>query len=193
MTDFCMLVNKKYPLPSNYVPTNLVDSSSPNLDFILDPNEKILIVEDVLIAFNQLKEAGLKDGHHIEIESGYRSYHYQEKLRKHYIATKGEEWTRKYVALPGTSEHQTGLAIDFLLVRNSKLIEEMNDDDKEVHWVHQNAHLYGFIIRYPKNKERITGYSYEPWHLRYVTKKTAIFLKENNITLEEYFQNKKDN
>lgn len=181
-----MLVNKQIPLPKSYIPTNLVYSNSLNSEFILDPNQKILVVDEVLLAFNNMQADLSKKGLHIEIESGYRSYAYQKQLMDNYLSTKGQEWVNSYVAQPGTSEHQTGLAIDFLLIRDGKLVIEMNDNDAEVLWVHQNAYKYGFIIRYPKNKESITGYKYEPWHLRYVGPTLAQHLRHEDLTLDEY-------
>lgn len=186
LTNFSILVNKQTPLKESYVPENLVDTNSPNIEFILDPSQKILVVNEVLTAFEKLQIAGKERGFYIEIESGYRSYTYQKQIMDNYLSTKGDEWVNDYVACPGTSEHQTGLAIDLLLVRDGKIVVGMNENDPEVNWVHKNAYKYGFIVRYPKNKEHITGYRYEPWHLRYVGKNLASYLKNENITLEEY-------
>lgn len=186
LTNFSILVNKQNPLVEDYVPENLVDTHSPNIEFMLDPSQSILVVDEVLTAFTELQIDGKEKGFNIEIESGYRSYTYQKQIMDNYLSTKGEEWVYNYVASPGTSEHQTGLAIDLLLVRDGQFVIEMNEGDPEVVWVHQNAYKYGFIIRYPKNKEHITGYKYEPWHLRYIGKKLATYLKHKNITLDEY-------
>ena len=92
-----------------------------------------------------------------------------------------------YVAPPGTSEHQTGLAIDFASFQDGKYQEALTE--KEIEWLQNNAHRFGFILRYPKGKESITGYNYEPWHYRYVGDLSYI-LYNFDITLEEYYLKK---
>ena len=88
---------------------------------------------------------------------------------------------------PGTSEHNTGLAFDFIITNNKNSLKTNYDSD-EYFYLENIAYLYGFIIRYPKDKEEITGYNYEPWHLRYVGQELAKYLKKNNLTLEEYYE-----
>ena len=99
------------------------------------------------------------------------------------INEKGIVYADKCSARPGHSEHQTGLSIDVMGSNNDYNIF---DKSKEFKWMKDNAHKYGFIMRYPKNKEYITGFKYEPWHYRYVGIDTAQKIYENNITLEEY-------
>ena len=104
------------------------------------------------------------------------------------VKEKGDE-AYKLVALPGTSEHQTGLAVDFAYYENGIYNDDVKEDDKEAIWLKNNCWKYGFILRYPKGKEHITGYKFEPWHFRFVGPKLAKKIYEENITLEEYYQN----
>lgn len=194
-----ILVNKKNPLMKDYVPKNLVFTKSKIKPFVSQESDHLL-VEEVLVQFNKLKEEALLSGYAIEISSGYRSYEYQEEVLKHYLDIHGER-VYDFVALPGTSEHQTGYALDFLPYRKKRRSEmteyEINQFDlleKEIYqWVEKNAHLYGFIIRYPISEDNdlekphhITGYKYEPWHLRYVGIDIAKYIFKNKLTLEEY-------
>ncbi|WP_143602654.1 M15 family metallopeptidase, partial [Floricoccus penangensis] len=113
--------------------------------------------------------------------SGYRSYGVQSQLYQSYVNRDGRYLADTYSARPGHSEHQTGLVFD-LINWNGALIESNN----EATWIAQNAHKYGFIVRYPRGKEYITGYQYEPWHLRYVgNKATSIY--NSGKSLEEYY------
>ena len=141
-------------------------------------------------AWLKLKKAVAKKGYCIEIESAYRSYDYQKELLDNLIAEKGAEYAYNAVAKPGHSEHQTGLALDYCIFRDGKyLIEKDIDLTEESIYTNAIAHLYGFILRYPKGKEDITGYMYEPWHLRYVDKDLAVYLYQKNLTLDEYYYN----
>lgn len=154
-----LIVNKKIGLPKDYNPG---------------------ISKRMLIAYYLMKLCALKDGAKLKIISGFRSYDYQEKIYNIYVKEFGEEKTNTFSAKPGHSEHQTGLAID---------ICEDSDNfigTKEDIWLQENAHKFGFIIRYPKGKEYITGYKYEPWHLRYVGRKHAKIIFTKGLTLEEY-------
>ena len=117
--------------------------------------------------------------------SGYRSEEEQEEIYNNSILENGIEFTQKYVARPRESEHQTGLSID---VTNER--RNFTKKCKEAKWLASNAYKFGFILRYPKGKEYITGTSYEPWHIRYVGKKAAKEIFQNRITLEEYLKNK---
>lgn len=178
--DYNILVNKDNPLPRAHIPNNLTDANSKY-------KNNILIDKKVKESFNKLKEEGLKQNYHIDIESGYRDYDYQEKIYNKLIEEKGFTYAITRIAEPGKSEHQTGLAIDFCIYRDEKsYIENDIKDFEETKWIHQNAHKYGFILRYPEGKEDITKYSYEPWHLRYIGE-LASYLYENNLTLEEYY------
>ena len=137
-------------------------------------------------AFKKFQKYAMEKGFNIEIESGYRSIEYQQKIYNNCINKKGIEYTKKYVATPGYSEHHTGLALDICLFQNDKYIIEHNLPEKFILFLQDNAHKFGFIIRYPKGKESITDYNYEPWHIRFVGEKIAQIIYENNLTLEEY-------
>lgn len=181
--DYNILVNKDNPLPRAHIPNNLVEVQSKYKD-------NILIDKEVNEAFEKLKKEASKNGYYIDIESGYRSYDYQEKIYNKLLEEKGFSYAVTRIAEPGKSEHQTGLAIDFCVYKEEKSYIEYDIRDlEETEWVHNNAHKFGFIIRYPEGKEDITKYNYEPWHLRYV-KDIATYLYTEKITLEEYYSNK---
>lgn len=181
--DYRILVNKDNPISRAHIPNNLVCAESKYKD-------NVYIDKKVKEAFDKLKKDALKKGYQLDIESGYRDYDYQEKLYNKLEAEKGFTYAITRVAKPGTSEHQTSLAIDFCVYKDDKCyIEHEIEEMEETKWVHQNAHKYGFILRYPEGKEDITKYSYEPWHLRYVGE-LANYLYKNKLTLEEYYLNK---
>ncbi len=154
-----LIVNKDIGLPKDYNPG---------------------LSKKLLAAYYLMKICSLKDGAKLKIISGFRSYDYQEKIYNIYVKEFGEEKTNTFSAKPGHSEHQTGLAID-LCEDSDKFI-----GTKEDIWLQKNAYKFGFIIRYPKGKEKITGYKYEPWHLRYVGRKYAKVIFTRGLTLEEY-------
>ena len=183
------LVNKDNPLDKVFVPESLTitDENENNFHNYINPKNKPCVNSLVVDDLNKLLEAAKKEGYNIVVDSGYRSYEYQEKVWEQCIKDKGLEHTLKYVAKPGFSEHQTGLAIDFGCFRNNKYIDELDENDPEEIWLLNNAYHYGFILRYPLGKENITGYNFEPWHFRYVGPKLSKYLYENNLTLEEFY------
>ena len=119
--------------------------------------------------------------------SGYRSYERQKSIYNRNVALHGKKATDALSAKPGSSEHQTGLTIDVSASSVSYLLTQRFADTKEGKWLAKNAHKYGYIVRYPKGKSKITGYSYEPWHIRYVGVTVATYLYKNKLTLEEYY------
>ena len=138
--------------------------------------------------FHQMVEAAADEGLKIVMTTAYRSYGFQQVLWNNYVAKDGEAAASKYSARPGTSEHQSGLAVD---VSSPSVSYELTRDfagTEEGKWLADNAHRFGFIIRYPLGKEDITGYMYEPWHLRYVSPSVAGEIYEAGITLEEYLE-----
>ncbi len=187
--DFEILVNQKHPLPKNYVPSNLVitDNNEQNFHHYKNENLKPMIHEVVFEKFKKLQEDASMDGVFVIIDSGYRSYEYQKKVFDSLVSEKGLEYAKKFVAQPGCSEHQTGLAFDFAVLRNGVYSDDIKEEDKESKWMKENAYRYGFILRYPKGKESITDYSFEPWHYRYVGEDLAKYIDQNRLTLEEYF------
>lgn len=150
--------------------------------------EVIVVEKETLAAFLNMREDMLKLGINVDLDSGYRSIARQRELEKEFLATKGEEYTLKYVAKPGYSEHHTGLAIDIILIKDGKALDDsLTFDNSDIKFVQENAYKYGFILRYPLGKEKITGYNYEPWHFRYIKDiDIAKYIFDKNICFEEY-------
>jgi zinc D-Ala-D-Ala carboxypeptidase len=124
---------------------------------------------------------------HLFAVSGYRSYQRQDDNFHNKVNKIGEEAAAKIVAYPGNSEHQTGLAMDISSQSANFKLTEQFGGTPEGKWLMENAHRFGYILRYPKGLETITGYNYEPWHYRYVGLKAAAEIYKNQLTLEEYF------
>lgn len=175
-----LIANKHYFLGSDYVPENM---SKINSDCSNGSNS--YMVEEAKLAFESLCRAASNQGYRIRSISAYRSYSYQNTLYNNYVARDGKSKADTYSARPGYSEHQTGLATD---VDNYSTTFTSFDKTKEYSWMQDNAYLYGFILRYPKDKVDITGYQYESWHYRYVGTDIAKYIHENNITYEEYYE-----
>lgn len=181
------LVNKQQALPASYTPTDLV---SPNVAFSFGNAdiEKRYIRQEAALALEEMFTAASNNGISLYAVSGYRSFYRQEAIFNAEVKAVGEEKAKQLVAVPGQSEHQTGLAMDISSKSvNFELVEAFGETE-EGKWVESNAHHFGFIIRYPKGKEAITGYQYEPWHLRYVGKEKAKIIFEKNMSLEEFFE-----
>ena len=160
--DGVLVVNKTYSLPDDY--GNGLTSTTTN-------------------AFYKMQAASKLENLNIYLSSGFRSYSTQDRIYNNYVARDGKMAADTYSARPGYSEHQSGLAFD---------VNQINDtfnDSAEAKWLANNCYKYGFILRYPKGKEDITGYKYESWHFRYVGVELATKLYNNGnwITLEEYF------
>lgn len=180
-----VLVNKEYCLPEDYVPKDLV---VPNIPFQIDgESEKKHMRREAAEAIEKLFAAALEEGHVLYGISGYRSYERQKEIFLNNIVHKGKAHTLKYSAAPGTSEHQTGLAMDVSAKSVSYKLVAAFAKSKEGKWLAENAYKFGFIIRYPKDQYEITGYAYEPWHIRYVGVDLAHYLYTNNMTMEEYY------
>lgn len=178
-----VLVNKYNKLNENYIADDL---ELINSKFSL--NEQYLRKEANLM-FNKMCEDASLLGYKIYAGSSYRSYAYQNELYNNYVLKDSFINAETYSARAGFSEHQTGLAVDIL---NEKW-QYLNEEDIEYKWLIDNSYKYGFILRYPKDKEIITGYIYEPWHFRYITKDIAKILYNDNITYEEYVAKKQAN
>lgn len=177
---FLMIVNKYYYLDKDYYYGELV-----TMDKAYDNKNGSKLNKTAYEAFKTLVDDAEKEGYHIRNNSAYRSYNTQSGLYNNYKSSNGLTWADKWSARPGYSEHQTGLALD-VGVKNEYSLGKF-ESSPEFTWMKDNAHLYGFILRYPKGKEYITGYGYEPWHYRYVGKDVAKYIYENNITFEEYY------
>ena len=157
--DGILIANKTYSLPKTYAPG--VDTEANN-------------------ALKSMFAGASKEGVSLWVTSGYRSYETQSTLYNNYVARDGKEEADRYSARAGHSEHQTGLAFDL----NS--LEQSFGQTKEGKWLADNCHKYGFIIRYPEGKEEITGYMYEPWHVRYIGVDKATEVYESGLCLEEF-------
>lgn len=188
--DVTVLVNKKNMLDSSYVPLKMyvVDENEGNFHQFKDASLKPMLRSDIKEYVDKLINDAQGLGLPIIVDSGYRSYNYQQVVLDALIKEKGNE-AFKLVALPGASEHQTGLAIDFAYYENGIYNDDVKENDKEAIWLKNNAWKYGFILRYPKGKENVTGYNFEPWHFRFVGLKLAKYLFKNDLTLEEYYKN----
>ena len=153
-------------------------------------NEKTIFVENETFRHFEMLRAHLKiDGINIDIDSGYRSLEAQEDLFLKFMKKYGLDYAESIVAMPGTSEHHTGLALDINIMKDGKWLIENDDLMKEVdifNKIHKDLKYFGFILRYPKGKEGITGYPYEPWHIRYVGEDIAMNI--GDLTLEEYLE-----
>lgn len=154
-----LIANKTYRLPEDY---------NPGLD------------SEAESAFNTLSEAAANQGLDIYFSSGFRSYETQVRIYGSYVDSYGKESADTFSSRPGYSEHQTGLAIDV------NTIDDSFAGTPEAEWLAKHAHEYGFIIRYPKGKESITGYKYEPWHIRYLGVEKATEVYNSGLTLEEF-------
>lgn len=175
--DIDVLVNKNNKLDKNYVPYDLEKIS------ILYSNDDKYMRKEAKEAFENLSMDAKRKGYRVVATSTYRSYDYQEKLYNHYVEEYGLEYADSCSARKGHSEHQTGLAVD---VEGTDSDYNDFEDTKDFTWMKDNAHKYGFILRYPKDKTHITGFKYEPWHYRYVGKEIATYIYEHNLCLEEY-------
>lgn len=175
--DILVLVNKNNKLNKNYIPNDL---EKINLKYA---TEEKYLRKEAKVSFERLSEEARLRNYSIVAVSTYRSYEYQDKLYNYYVETKGIEYADLCSARPGHSEHQTGLAVD---VMGSNKDYDRFEESIEFIWMRDNAHKFGFILRYPKGKEHITGFKYEPWHFRYVGIDIATEIYQNNLTLEEY-------
>ncbi|MFC6333969.1 D-alanyl-D-alanine carboxypeptidase family protein [Paenibacillus septentrionalis] len=180
-----VIVNPNYKLPDNYEPDDLV---YPEVRFIFNEKiEKRMLREEAAKALESMFEAAEVDGIYLAGVSGYRSHSTQTALFNRYVERDGYDVAKTYSAEPGTSEHETGLAIDVTSSDGKCAAQDCFGGTVEAIWLENNAQAYGFIIRYPKGKEDITGYKYEPWHIRYVGVELAQQLHEQGLTLEEYY------
>ncbi|MEG0410834.1 MAG: M15 family metallopeptidase [Erysipelotrichaceae bacterium] len=185
--DVTMLINKYHKLPDDYQPENLV--ATPNActnEYSCFPNNQY-IVKEAGDSFQKLIDLANQEGVKITAIASLRDYAYQMNLYNYYLNANGLEYADRYFARPGQSEHNSGLAIDITL-------DGMDYTTIESHpkyrWLIDQISDYGFVLRYPKDKETVTGFSHESWHLRYVGKTCAKVLEMNNWTLEEYYARK---
>ena len=177
-----VLINKEYYLPSTFIPDDLREVN-------VRKSKSIQLVSHVAEKTEEMFADAEKDGLIMYLASGYRSFSYQEGIFNRRVANKGLESTLKIVAMPGQSEHQTGLAIDITSEAMGYGLEQSFDQQPEFEWMINNCYKYGFILRYRKGKEDITKYVYEPWHYRYIGDiELAKYIMDNELVLEEYFK-----
>ena len=174
-----MLTNKFYSLDNSYNSDNMVKISK---EYSYGDNQ--MVTSETFDAFLSMFKAAKKENLTLIINSSYRSYEDQEAIYNEYKNTRGEEYANKIAAKAGFSEHQTGMAVDIQTYGSTANTFESFDEFK---WLQDNAHKYGFILRYPKDKEYLTGYEYESWHYRYVGIEAATYIYKNNITFDEYY------
>ena len=173
-----MLVNKHRHLSEDFKPNDLVEAS---LDYASE--REIYLSRLAYNAFKEMSDAASREGYGIVINSAYRSYQDQQDISDLYLRAYGQEYVDKYIAKPGYSEHQTGLAMDV----GSRSVN-IFANSKEYGWMLENAYKYGFILRYSKRDENLTGFRFEAWHYRYVGKEIAKYCHDHNdMSLEEYF------
>ncbi len=181
MSKFSILVNRERPLPKGCIPQNLTE---PAIPFQAPPGDaKRLLVREGCCRqklFARAREEGLC----LCGISGYRPYTRQSEL---YRAALAKNTSMTAVAPPGCSEHQTGLALDVSCPSEDYELEETFALTPEGKWLNTYASHFGFILRYPKGKESVTGFPYEPWHIRYVGDPLALYLSLTGLTLEEYY------
>lgn len=181
-----LLVNKQYYLPADYVPPDLTKPDIP-FSFSGDLPQRYMRKE-AADALSRLYQQAVAEKITLVGVSGFRSYQTQKAIFDQKAKAEGEEKANQFSARPGESEHQTGLAIDISSPSVGNQLTQSFGQTKEGLWLAENAPKYGFIIRYLKGKEDITGYMYEPWHIRYVGIETAQAIASQNITLEEYLK-----
>lgn len=186
MKSYHILVNRSHRLSAKEEPGDLVEP-----DVIFAPEtygEKRLLRKQAAWNLEHLFARAQEQGIVLAAVSGYRSFQRQQEIYETSLKNRGIAHTEQYIAPPGGSEHQTGLAMD---ISGKEMHYELKEEFEQTQagiWLKKNASLFGFIIRYPRGKEKITGYAYEPWHIRYVTKELAYYLMKMELTLEEYHQ-----
>ncbi len=182
--DYLVLVNKENRIPDNW------EENISLINIVDVDGEKTKLEKETLDKFYELRQAAKRIGLEIEINSAYRSVERQEEIAKELETEKGPEYVQLYVATPGYSEHHTGLAVDVALRQNGQKVIE-NEEGTVKLQMYEKLHTiladHGFILRYPRGKEEITGYRYEPWHIRYIQDiEKAHDIMDNNECLEEY-------
>lgn len=180
--NYSMLVNKYYKLEKDYEPKDLVTIKT---DYAWGAYGENKIREEVYNAFIDMWNVAKESDIHLMINSSYRPYTDQERVYNNYKESRGETGADAIAARPGYSEHQTGLALDIFCTTNSSTKTFADSDAYK--WLLENAHNFGFILRYPEGKEDITGYAFESWHYRYVGKDLAAKIYNEDITFDEYY------
>ena len=181
-----VLVNKENKIKDNFL-SKIELITTKDVD-----GEEIQVEKETYNAYLELKKFLETKNVIIGISSAYRSKDYQQDIYESFIEKYGKDYADKVVAPVGCSEHHTGLALDINIMKDGKWPEinpELMEDEESYKAIHQYLANYGFILRYPEGKESVTGYPYEPWHIRYVGNPVAKIITKNNYTLEEYLNN----
>ncbi len=173
--DLTIIVNKYHHVSKDYVPSDM--------KVLFDSTNNAKLIGVAADAYKLFIEAAKKDGITLQSTTAYRSYSFQNTLYTNYVAEDGKEKADTYSARPGSSEHQLGLAVDL----NDPNYSAARLSDKDYEWVLNNSYKYGFILRYTKDNEPITGYMEEPWHIRYLGIDLATKVHDSGLTYEEYY------
>lgn len=196
---YLLLVNRSHPLPPDEIPADLTEIAGTRADGRPPQKMRACAAKALDALFLEADALGYldrvsEDGRTFSVTSGYRSYSYQKTLFETYQnqhmaqgMTEAEAFARtaRTTALPGESEHQSGLCVDM----HDRVCATTQFERAEVYeWLSENAWKFGFILRYPKGKESVTGYSFEPWHYRFVGRYHAERMYRQNLTLEEYLE-----
>ena len=181
--DLNTIVNKYYQLDENYEPSDLVEINT-NAGTYGSPYSKHTARKVVYDDFQALKKACANKGFELYVASGYRSTAWQKEIYNHMVETYSVERADETCSRPGHSEHTTGLGLDIAL--DQYKFEEVEKHPQYTWFLSQLSH-YGFILRYPKDTENLTGYSYEAWHIRYVGKELAQKIEKSGLTFDEYY------
>lgn len=179
LDSYTMLVNKYNGLPEDYEPSDLVTVTNSG-------ENDAKMRKKAAAAFEKLVDAAGDEGIELSACSAYRSYSYQKNLFENGVENYGQEYADAYWTRPGFSEHQTGLSVDIRLDGDTSDLDAPRYSDNYP-WLLKHMHEYGFIVRYPDDKEEYTLISPESWHLRYVGEELATYLYENNLCLDEYY------
>lgn len=191
LEDYSNNSNNKYELLVNKK-NSITDEMLNNYEIVYVANntyDNVWLEKVTYSKYLELKIALEKKGYYLNIINGYKTFEESKNIYNSYVIEKGKKYAEKYVPKPGFSEHNAGLAMD-IIISSNKTATNTDYKSDEYLYLENIAYLYGFIIRYPKGKETVTGYEYEPWHLRYVGNDLAKYLRKNNITLEEYYSTK---
>lgn len=178
-----VFANKKHKLPDGYVPSDLVSLN------VTTAYGDVLMKQQAADAIYNMFSAANAEGVYPVVTTAYRSEDFQSQLYYGYLEKDGQEMADTYSSRPGYSDHQTGLAADISCAEIDYELSDTFENTTEGIWLHDHAHEYGFVMRYPEGKEEITGYTYEPWHFRYVgvEEATAIFNTDPDESMEEYY------
>lgn len=179
-----VVVNKGRKLPSSYTPASLI---VPDVALRYSSGSEMQLRSVAADALVEMFKSAKADGQQLMVASGYRSYSLQSSVFNRYVSELGKTEAEKISARPGHSEHQTGLSLDIAPTSSQCLLEECFGTLAEGKWLANNAYKFGFILRYPKGKESLTGYSYEPWHFRFVGTDVSESIYSSGQTLEQYF------